>query len=369
MGLETNNSSDAILLAGSSFTGYTTDVSTYSSLAISVKTDQDGTLFIDFSSNGIDFDSTLSYSVTASVNEVHRITVTRRFYRVRFTNTSVSNQTFFRLQSLVGEFTGLNSALNSIIQQDADAIITRNVTEELDIAQGKRTGYSIVNKFGRNPDVDTGTLPEDAWNGGGVYTGFPTQTQTVRVFSSSALDTSVGTGARTINIMGLDANFNQQSELIVLNGTIPVNSLLTWSRVNIGTVTTAGSGGVNAGKITCSHTTTTANLFFIMPIGFNQTAVGAYTVPTGYTAYMSRIAGRVRSTSAASADGYIWTRSFNGVFRARRPFTFSNASPLLDEIFGGLAFTEKTDLVMRITNVTASNVDATVNFDMILIKN
>ena len=134
-------------------------------------------------------------------------------------------------------------------------------------------------------------------------------------------------------------------------------------------IITAGSGGVNAGTITCSHTTTTANIFLAMPIGFNQTSVGAYTVPAGYTAYIRRIVGNVRSTTAGSCDGFIYTRSFNGVFRSRRPFTFSNTSPLRDEIFGGLAFTEKSDLVMRISSVSANNIDATVNFDMILIKN
>jgi hypothetical protein len=39
----------------------------------------------------------------------------------------------------------------------------------IEVAKGNVAGHAIVNKFGRNPDVDTGTDPEDVWTQGGVW--------------------------------------------------------------------------------------------------------------------------------------------------------------------------------------------------------
>ena len=37
------------------------------------------------------------------------------------------------------------------------------------IAGEQGPGFFSVNKFGRNPDIDTGSTPEDVWSGGGLY--------------------------------------------------------------------------------------------------------------------------------------------------------------------------------------------------------
>jgi len=113
------------LTAGEEWSGRYEECSRYASVVMAVKTDQAGTLYIDFSPDASNTDSTLSFSVAANVNEVHRITVTRRYFRVRFLNSG-SNQTFFRLQSLVGANQALTSPLNGTIQTDADSLITRS---------------------------------------------------------------------------------------------------------------------------------------------------------------------------------------------------------------------------------------------------
>ncbi len=121
------NSSSDPLANGATFTGTAYDVSEYGSVVTAVKTDQAGTLYMEFSTDGTNWDSSLSFSVSASVNEVHRLSVTRKWFRVRFTNTGGSLQTYFRLQSLAGSQPILTSALNSTVQSDADAVLTRGI--------------------------------------------------------------------------------------------------------------------------------------------------------------------------------------------------------------------------------------------------
>ncbi len=182
----TNNNTTTPLNASDTYTG-TYEICKRSTVAIYVLTDQDAMLYVDFSKDGTNTDATLTFSITASVNEVHNIKALRPYYRIRITNTSTSNETYLRAGVRMGDFGMSVSPLNAVIQQDADANVVRSIDSEIDIAAGRYTGLSIVNKFGRNPDVDAGSTPEDVWNGGGTYAGFPTgSTEQFQVFSSSA---------------------------------------------------------------------------------------------------------------------------------------------------------------------------------------
>jgi len=125
--VSTSNSSVATLADGATFTGTGVDALLYPSVTVAVKTDKAGTLYVEFSPDNTNWDSSLSFSVAANVNEVHRITVTRRYFRTRFTNTSGSSQTFFRLQSILGSQQTLTSPLNGTVQSDADSLVTRSV--------------------------------------------------------------------------------------------------------------------------------------------------------------------------------------------------------------------------------------------------
>lgn len=165
------------------------------------------------------------------------------------------------------------------------------VDAELAIAQGQAPGYSIVKKYGRNPDISTAT------------------------------------------------------------------------------VVTAGSGGVNAGAITITHSTTTANVFVNIAIGTNQSFCSCYTVPAGYTAYMRDYICTVLGNTQASVSGVIWTRPFNGVFRQRRPFTAKDTVIFHDSIYGGLIFTEKSDMILRITECSNNNVAVAGGYDLVLVQN
>ena len=79
------------------------------------------------SSNASNTDRTISYDVIASTSEVHRVSVICKYYRIRFTNNSGSNQTYIRLQSLLGSQNPLTTKMSGTISEDQDTLITRTI--------------------------------------------------------------------------------------------------------------------------------------------------------------------------------------------------------------------------------------------------
>lgn len=78
------------------------------------------------------------------------------------------------------------------------ALVTTQFDQE--VALNRVSDYSLRTKFGRNPDIDTTSDPEDLWNGGSVYTGHnATAGENIEVFSASAADdgTLVSSGTAT----------------------------------------------------------------------------------------------------------------------------------------------------------------------------
>ena len=112
-----------------------------------------------------------------------------------------------------------------------------------------------VIKFGRNPDIDTGSTPEDVWDAGGIWVP-PTQARVHDVASSSVDDTAAGTGMRTLRLYGLlDWDTEEVEEDITLNGTSNVATANSYVIVYRMEGLTFGSGGTNAGNITATAQT------------------------------------------------------------------------------------------------------------------
>lgn len=364
------NSSSTSLGSSATFTGER-ELNGFSDVMVTCKADQDGTLYFDFSDTGA-FSGEQSvfpvtgFIVTAGTYEFHTAIKGPRYFRVRYVNGSVA-QSSFRLDTYYGVFPKpANTPLNQIVNSDADSLIVRAIDSEIDIASGKYAGHSIVNKFGTNSDIDTATVPEDIWEGGGPYTGFASNAETLQVFSSSASDTSAGVGLRTLRITGLDSNYNVISETVTLNGVTPVTTSQSFLRAHTATGLT---GDANVGDITIRQSTTTTNVMLTMLAGRAQSNCSAYTIPAGYTAYMRFLHVSVRGSVTASLDGYIWTRTFGQIFRSRRPFTSTSSYRLQDYIYGGLSFSEKSDIVLRISSSSANNVSLNGGYDLLLIKN
>lgn len=377
-----SNSSTTILTASSTFTGESEKMAADSwidkfwlrsretdSVIVSVISDQDGILYLEQSTDGTNWDYSLPYDVNAAENDVHRITTSMKYFRARYTNTSASDQTYFRLQTTTGDSPHLVAPLNVQVHQDTNAAVIKNMDTEISVATGLFSGYEIVNKFGENSDIDTGTVPETIHPSGGAYLGWATAAENLEIFSSSADDAAAGTGARVGKAECLDANYDRVTIDFTLNGLTGVDTGVSVIRCHRAYITSAGSVGSNVGTLTLRQITTTANIFATIVIGRNQTTQATYTVPAGFTAYLRKIHGHVRRSASATVDGFLNVRMFGKVFRIRRNFGISQAAILDDSIYGGITISEKADISLVIDFASTNSINVVGGFDLILVKN
>jgi len=183
----------------------------------------------------------------------------------------------------------------------------------LEVAKGNIPGHKLKSKFGRNPSV--GTSFETIWNGGGTYTGFnAVGAETVTVSSSSSSDSISGTGLRTIRLYGLDANFEEITEDIELDGTADVISTKEFIRMDTAKGLTAGTVGHNVGDVTVHQTVDTAVIFAVIPATYNTTMIAAYTIPAGKTGFLMEQSTALSNKQAASADVRIQIKGPGEVF-------------------------------------------------------
>ena len=357
------NSSSDPLAGGATFTGTAYDVSEYGSVVTAVKTDQAGTLYMEFSVDGTNWDSSLSFSVAAGVNEIHRLSVTRKWFRVRFTNTSGSLQSYFRLQSLAGSQPILTSALNSVIQSDADALIVRPLDFNLAVAESLYQNRTNTIKDGINSDIDTTSVPEDVWSTGGVYTGFPTTTDAAEIVVAGA---DTGTVYYSYMASNTDTDYTFGSKEIAGAGTYSLGHNI-W-RCNFAYFVASTSTAFNIGLITIRHTATPSNVFLTIEIGYSQSYCSAYTVPYGSSVYIDRVSGTLRGSSTGSVDGYFWYRAYNESPRLRFPFVLQFGSFYFDDVDYLIKIPERTDIIPRISSASANNLAAQISYRILKTK-
>lgn len=242
---------------------------------------------------------------------------------------------------------------------------------ELQVKRGQIGWHEAIFKFGFNPDVDDAL--ETVWAQGGLYSYIETAT-VLKVSSSSTNDTSAGTGARTVTLFGLDANYAEVSETVTLNGQTAVNTTKTYIRINRMVVNTAGSGGQNAGVIYAGDGTVTSGVpaekYATIAAGDNQTLMALWTVPADYTAYLLQ-----KDVTAATAQNnkyatiHLVARPFGEVFQTKDKHVLDNG--VLHQTYTiPLKFTEKTDIEVRCIGDSASaDIAVSASLDIIYIRN
>ena len=126
-------------------------------------------------------------------------------------------------------------------------------TEEYryEVAMGNVYGSSTWNKFGYNADINGSA--EIVASFGGTF-NIMTSADTLNVVSTANSDNSGGQAARTIVLVGIDANGDYQEETVTMNGQTPVTTTNSWLGINRAYVASVGNSNYNQGDITISDT-------------------------------------------------------------------------------------------------------------------
>ncbi len=184
-------------------------------------------------------------------------------------------------------------------------------------ASQSRYGLTTVILPAHNADIDTTTDPEDIWDAGGLYVP-PTEARVHNIVSSSTSDDTGGTGAITVDIIGLDGSSLTIDETVTLDGTTPVATSNSFTFIREMTVATVGSGGSNVGVITATAVTD-ATVSAQINAAINRTRAALYVCPVNKDAYVTTIDLSIISGTAASTADF--ERLIQGTFNtAASPF-------------------------------------------------
>jgi hypothetical protein len=240
---------------------------------------------------------------------------------------------------------------------------------ELQVSRNQIQGHRSVTVFGFNPDVDATQV--SVWPLPSLIT-FPASAIQMKVSSTSADDTSAGTGARTVVVQGLDANYNEVTETVTLNGQTAVTMTASLLRVNYAYVGTAGSSNGALGDIYVGTGVVTAGVpattYDIIKFDYNNTTTGSYTIPAGYTAYLSQgLFSAGQAGGSNQIQGRLLSRGVDNIRRTAAITTLNNG--VANYVFEyPLAIPEKTTL--EATAIGSSNNNACSSmFVLALIKN
>lgn len=211
---------------------------------------------------------------------------------------------------------------------------------------------------GFNPDIDSGSVPEDVWPQGGTI-AFPSAAAVVDIVSTSALDTAAGTGARTITVLGVDGNFDIISEVVTMNGLTPVATIALFLFVQTSIIKTVGSTELNQGVISF---TIDGNLCNIIAALKGQTQAAAAIIPNaqslGTSAHLvSALAVVGKQPAVFATVSLTRRRSTSGIFTETLDIPISSRGGPLDlQLIIPVIFAAGEQVVARVTQVSANNI-------------
>jgi len=318
------NSTTSTLAGDGIFTGTSEDVTEYSSVTVSSNSDVSGSWVMQFSTDGTNWDRSVPVNTGANTLQtnhggVHRLAIITQFFRVIYTNDSTI-QASFRLQTIYHKENSLPlvSRLEQQLNTSTDIALVRQTTNiDLDLSRKFITGQRTFFFFGFNNVLASSTWEDVHPSGGDI--NWQTTASLIEVLSSDAADTLAGAGTRSVEVHGLSATGADQDEIILLNGTTPVESVLSYSRVNLMHNEVVGTyGGSHQGDIT-ARITGGGDVLSVMTgvegdvdtsvqYGSGEAGNGYISVPLGKVLYITHLAININVSGNQTADVILYER-------------------------------------------------------------
>lgn len=241
----------------------------------------------------------------------------------------------------------------------------------LEVAKGNVPGHSLVRQFGFVAAVGA-SLPQTIWRKATLYSaGFPAAAVEINVVSNNAADTDGGTGAETILVTGLDSNFEEKTESFTLNGITPVSNGSFWTRISKVEVTSAGSGGANAGVIDVYESGDPTAIYASIAIGKNRSDMAVYTIPAGKTGYIIKKGFQTYDgdpTTQNNSQIEFFARPSGGVFQSVDVIAAADNNSTNDKYYYSEPLTEQTDVRVDVVDLDA-DMNVMGEFVIVLVDN
>ena len=230
--------------------------------------------------------------------------------------------------------------------------------DPLAIAQGDVNYYSSVQKFGANFSINTSTDPESIWSAGGLYPWSALDApETLYLISTDTGDTD------TVLLEGLDANYLPLIESVQMAGQTAVATVNQFKRIYR---IEYNHGTINAGTVTARTVSGTGVVVAQVDPTLAQTLMAVYTVPAGFTAYLTNLDFSVNKGKDAQCR--LYAREFSRSFRIKH-LTEVYENSYRYNFTVPLRLTEKTDIDLIVYEVENANTRVSCNFDIILVDN
>lgn len=362
---------------GTSYTSAWFDVSQFNSIVFSLKTDQDGVYYIQFSPDKTNIDSTLTYEfdVSQGFEQPKPLAVTRQYARAVFTNNSGSNQTYFRSQFIGSQNIAiLSTNLNADIDPDSSALLVRPTSAQDEIRTGRRVGVTGWTKFGYRIGLTAAGGEQTVWATTGNYT-VPTSADTYNITYNSGTDGDGTNGAQQVIFYHIDENGLPVTETHTLGSSGSDTTSFSGLGVNRIAII-AGSTTYNANTITITHTTS-GDTMAVVPAGQSVTQQAIFHVGSDHRAvaewlYLNALrigAGGAGNEPKIVIKGYVFNRNVGTryeVFRTELDTGVENTVSITDPIKFNL---NATDVLYFVADADTDNTDIIIRFSLNEYKN
>lgn len=230
-------------------------------------------------------------------------------------------------------------------------------------------GTVFVKQSGYNADV-----PETAatiWTGTPAIYGYPPFAAKMFVSSTNSEDgQGTQTGARVVEIWGLNSSWGVISEFVVLSGVNEATTSEYFNRVYLLHIHSAGSAGKNIGEICCGQGSVTNgipnSMYAHIQSGDNKSLMGVFTVPDSSVCKVYQIQYTVGQDK--DVEGSLFYRKSGAVFQLEDRVKVYRNTVNRNWFIAPLELPARTDIEVRAQKDTAGGTIAMTAGLNLLIK-